>query len=81
MEDRDFQLIVCTMCITSIVVIIFVSIWSNYYNSYYKKNLCVETFDKYSDVVKCENTVKKYYASSTVRYFVKIERQKSNEKM
>lgn len=76
MSNKVEHAVSITIFILAIITIMSI----NFYKSQYQKNLCIDTFDKYYDVVKCREDIKDLGAYDTTKYFIKLEKVSNNEK-
>lgn len=78
MDDDCILNVVCGTTVITVIIIFVCCCFINWkYSEYWKGELCVENYQYYSDVVKCKEELKNKTSYQTVKYFMKLERDKS----
>lgn len=75
-SDYVLNMVGGTIVITAIIIFGCCCFIDWKYSEYWKGELCVENYQYYSDVVKCKEELKNKSSYQTVKYFMKLERDK-----
>lgn len=79
MDDDYILNVVCGTIVTTAIIIFVCCCFINWkYSEYWKGELCVGNYQYYSDVVKCKEELKDMTSYQTVKYFMKLERDKTD---
>ena len=77
-DDYILNAVGGTIAITALIIFVGSCFINWKYSEYWKGELCVENYQYYSDVIKCKEELKDTTSYQTVKYFMKLERDKSN---
>ena len=77
-ENERINMLGGIVILTTFIIFICCFFINWKYDEYWKGNLCVENYQYYSDVVKCKEELKDKTSYQTVKYFMKLERDKQN---
>lgn len=77
-SDDVLNMVGGTIAITALIIFVGCCFINWKYSEYWKGELCVESYQYYYDVVKCKEELKDKTSYQTVKYFMKLERDKSD---